>query len=145
VKKKSLATLHRYRQHVLEEAQAAIADALAEENNQKVRVLQLRQRVAHTHEAKLRATCSADLVALDEAAAYLHGRVIMAERALTLARGSREQAVAYVLTLKKERDQIGNLIERQEREQVRAQDEAERQELNELSVARHIMTTAGGL
>ena len=91
MKTKSLATLHRYRQHVLEEAQAAIADALAEENNQKVRVLQLRQRIAQTHEGKLRASSSADLTSLDEAAAYLHGRVIMAERALILSRAARER------------------------------------------------------
>jgi flagellar biosynthesis chaperone FliJ len=139
VKKKSLATLHRYRQHLLEQAQVAIADALAEENNQKVRVLQLRQRIAQTHETKLRATSSADLVAMDEAAAYLHTRVTMAERALTLARGAREQAVARVLELKRERDQAAHLIDRQEYEWQRAQEESERQQLNELATIRHVM------
>ena len=143
MKTKSLATLHRYRQHLLEQAQAAIADALAEENSQKVRVLQLRQRIAQTHEGKLRATSSADLVSLDEAAAYLHGRVIMAERALVLARGIREQAVSRVLELKKERDQVGNLIERHRLGEVRAYAEAERHQLNELATARHALAAAG--
>ena len=144
MKTKSLNILHRYRKHVLEQAQAAIADALAEENNQKVRVLQLRQRIAHTHEAKLRASSSADLTSLDEAAAYLHGRIIMAERALVLARGAREQAVARVVELKKERDQVGHLLDRQKQEWVRAQDENERQELNDIALARHALA-AGGL
>jgi hypothetical protein len=144
MKKNSLNILHRYRKHVLEQAQAAIADALAEENNQKVRVLQLRQRIAETHAAKLRANSSADLVSLDEAASYLHGRVIMAERALTLARGAREQAVARVVELKKERDQVSHLLERQKQDWVRAQDENERQELNDIAIARHAVA-AGGL
>ncbi len=144
MKKNSLNILHRYRKHVLEQAQAAIADALAEENNQKVRVLQLRQRIAETHAAKLRANSSADLVSLDEAASYLHGRVIMAERALTLARGAREQAVARVVELKKERDQVSHLLERQKQDWVRVQDENERQELNDIAIARHALA-AGGL
>lgn len=144
MKKNSLNILHRYRKHVLEQAQAAIADALAEENNQKVRVLQLRQRIAQTHEAKLRAASSADLVALDEAATYLHSRVIMADRALTLARGAREQAVARVVELKKERDQVGHLLERQRQEEVRSRDEIERQELNDIALVRHALA-AGGL
>jgi hypothetical protein len=144
MKKNSLNLLHRYRKHILEQAQAAIADALAEENNQKVRVLQLRQRIAQTHKAKLCASSSADLVALDEAASYLHSRVIMAERALTLARGMREQAVARVVELKKERDQVGTLLDRQKQEWVRAQDENERQELGDIAIARHALA-AGGL
>ena len=139
MKKKSLDLLHRYRRHLLDQAQGAIADALAEENNQKVRVLQLRQRIAQTHEAKLRATSSADLTSLDEAAAYLNGRLIMAERALVLARGVREQAVAHVIELKKERDQVGHLLDRHKQEWIRVQDETERQQLNEIALARHTM------
>jgi hypothetical protein len=145
VKKKSLDILHRYRKHILDEAQAAIANALSEENNQKVRVLQLRQRIAQTHHAKLHATSSADLMSHDESATYLHGRVIMAERALVLARSAREQAVARVLELKKERDQIGHLIDNQKREWIRTQDEAERNQINELVTARHALTAAGAL
>jgi len=139
VKKTSLDILQRYRKHLLDQAQTAIADALAEENNQKVRVLQLRQRIAQTHEAKLRASSSADLTSLDEAAAYLHGRVIMAERALTLARGSREKAVAFAIELKKERDQVSHLIDRNKQDWIRTQEEAERHQLDDIATARHAM------
>ncbi len=139
MKKTSLDILHRYRRHLLDEAQTRIAEALAEENNQKVRVLQLRQRIAQTHEAKLRASSSADLTALDEAAAYLHGRVVMAERALTLSRSAREQAVAYAIELKKERDQVAHLLDRHKQEWIRAQDDAERHQLNDITTARHAM------
>ncbi len=144
MKKTTLHILHRYRKHLLDQSQAAIGDALAEENNQKVRVLQLRQRIAQTHEAKLRATSPAELVSLDEAASYLHGRVIMAERALALARSVREQAVARTLELKKERDQVGLVLEKSRHEWIRAQDEAERHQLNEIATARHALA-AGGL
>ena len=106
----------------------------------------LRQRIAQTHEAKLRAVLfRRSRTSLDEAASYLHGRVIMAERALTLSRAARERAVARVLDLKKERDQVGHIIERHQREWSRAQDEAERDQLNELATARHAMATAGAL
>jgi hypothetical protein len=144
VKKNTLTILHRYRKHLLDQAQAAIADALAEENNQKVRVLQLRQRITQTHEAKLRASSAADLVSLDEAAAYLHTRVTMAERALVLARSAREEAVARTLQLKKERDQVGHILDQNRLEWIRTQDEAERQQLNEIATARHAMA-AGAL
>jgi len=144
MKKNSLHILHRYRKHLLDQSQAAIADALAEENNQKVRVLQLKQRIAETHQAKLRATSSAEMVSLDEAAAYLQSRVIMAERALALARGAREQAVNRTLELKKEHDQVGLVLDKNRRDWVRAQDEAERHQLNEIATARHALA-AGGL
>lgn len=139
MKTTSLNLLHRYRKHLLDQAQAAIADALAEENNQKVRVLQLRQRISQTHQAKLRAETGADLMSMDDAATYLHGRVIMAERALTLARGAREQAVARVIELKKERDQVGLILDKKRRECIRAQDEAERHQLDEIATARHAL------
>ena len=48
-----------------------------------------------------------------------------------------------MLDLKKERDQVGYIIERHQREWSRAQDEAERDQLNELATARHAMATAG--
>jgi hypothetical protein len=144
MKKQTLDILHRYRKHLLEQEQMAIVERLAEENNQKVRLLQLQQRIAQMHEAKLRATSSADLMSLDEAATYLNSRLTMAQRALALARAAREEAVARVLQLKKERDQVGLLLENNRRERAREQDEAERHQLNELATARYAMA-AGGL
>jgi hypothetical protein len=144
MKKQSLEILYRYRKHLVEREQAAIADRLADENNQKVRVLELKQRVAQTHEAKLRCTSPADLVALDQAAAYLHGRVTLATRALSVARASREETVNRTLQLKKERDQVALLLEKNRRQRIREQDEAERHQLNEIAIVRHAMA-AGGL
>jgi signal-transduction protein with cAMP-binding, CBS, and nucleotidyltransferase domain len=144
MKRQTLDILHRYRKHLLEQEQMLIVQRLTEENTQKVRLLQLQQRVAQTHEAKLRATSSADLVAIDEAATYLHSRVTMAQRALALARSAREEAVARTLELKKERDQVGLLLERDRCERLHAQDESERNQLNELATARYAMA-AGGL
>ena len=139
MKKQTLDILHRYRKHLLEREQANIADRLAEENNQKVRLLQLEQRVAETHRAKLRASSSADLVSLDEAASYLHGRVIMAQRALNLARKAREDAVAKALQLKKERDQVEKLLENERNQALLARDETERLQLNDLASSRYVM------
>jgi hypothetical protein len=139
MKKQTLEILHRYRKHLLEREQAAIQDRLAEENTQKARLLQLQSRVADTHQAKLRATSSADLCALDSAANYLHGRVTMAHRALGIARMAREEAMERTIQMKKERDQVGLMIENDRRQFVRAQDDAERLELNDMATARHAM------
>ena len=139
MKKQTLDLLHRYRKHLLEREQVSIVERLAEENAQKVRLLQLQQRVTETHQAKLRASSSADLTALDEAASYLHGRVTMAQRALNLARRAREEAVAAALQLKKERDQVGLMLENDRRQALRARDEAERLELNDMASARYVM------
>jgi len=139
MKKQTLDILHRYRKHLLEREQVSIVERLAEENAQKVRLLQLQQRVAETHQAKLRASSSADLTALDAAASYLHGRVTMAQRALVLARRAREEAVASALQLKKERDQVGVMLENDRRQFQHAQDDAERMELNDMASARHAM------
>jgi len=144
MKKQTLEILYRYRRHLLEQEQALIVQRLTEENNQKVRLLQLQQRIAQMHEAKLRATSSADLMALDDAATYLNSRLTMAQRALGLARAAREEAVARTLQLKKERDQVGLLLDNRRREHIREQDDAERQQLNELATARFAMA-AGGL
>jgi flagellar biosynthesis chaperone FliJ len=95
------------------------------------------------HEAKLRATSSADLMALDDAATYLNSRLTMAQRALALARAAREEAVARTLELKKERDQVGLLLDNRRREHIRGQDDAERHQLNELATARYAMAAAG--
>lgn len=139
MKKQSLEILHRYRKHLLEQEQMTIVERLAEENNQKVRLLQLQQRIAQMHEAKLRATSSAELMSLDEAATYLHSRMTMAQRALGLARAAREEAVARTLQLKKERDQVGLLLEKNRRDRAHEQDVAERNQLNELATARYAM------
>jgi len=139
MKKQTLDILHRYRKHLLEREQIAIQDRLAEENTQKARLLQLQARVAETHKAKLNASSSADLCTLDDAATYLHGRVIMAQRALALARRAREETMANALQLKKERDQVGLMLENDRRQFVRAQDEAERLQLNDMATARHAM------
>ena len=144
MKKQTLEILHRYRKHLLEQEQLTIVERLAEENNQKVRLLQLQQRIAQMHEAKLRATSSAELMSLDEAATYLNSRMTMAQRALGLARAARAEAVARTLQLKKERDQVGLLLDNRRREHIREQDDAERQQLNELATARFAMA-AGGL
>jgi hypothetical protein len=143
MKKQTLEILHRYRRHLLEQEQMTIVQRLTEENTQKVRLLQLQQRIAQMHEAKLRATSSADLMALDDAATYLNSRLTMAQRALALARAAREEAVARTLELKKERDQVGLLLDNRRREHIRGQDDAERHQLNELATARYAMAAAG--
>jgi hypothetical protein len=143
MKKQTLDILHRYRKHLLEQEQLAIVERLAEENSQKVRLLQLQQRIAQMHEAKLRATSSAELVSLDEAATYLNSRLTMAQRALALARAAREEAVARVLQLKKERDQVGLLLDKNRQDYIREQDAAERNQLNELATARYAMAGGG--
>ena len=52
MKKKSLSILHRYRDHLLEREQINLQEKLADENNQKARLLQLQARVKATHDAK---------------------------------------------------------------------------------------------
>jgi flagellar export protein FliJ len=139
MKKPTLEILHRYRKHLLEREQAALQDRWAEENTQKARILQLQTRVQETHEAKLKATSAAELCTLDDAAAYLHGRTTMAQRALSLARAAREEAVDRMLTCKKERDQVGMVIENDRRRWVREQDESERLQADDLATARYAM------
>jgi hypothetical protein len=65
--------------------------------------------------------------------------VIMAQRALALTRRAREEAVANALQLKKERDQVGMMLENDRRQTLRAQDDAERIELNDMATARHAL------
>ena len=83
-------------------------------------------------------------MSLDEAATYLNSRMTMAQRALGLARAAREEAVARTLQLKKERDQVGLLLDKNRQDYIREQDAAERNQLNELATARYAMA-AGGL
>jgi flagellar export protein FliJ len=142
MKKPTLEILHRYRKHQLERQQIELQDRWAEENNQKARLLQLQGRVAETHEAKLRADGASEMRSLDEAAAYLHGRMTMAQRALALARAAREEAVDRMLTGKKDRDQIGLVIDNGRRRIQREQDEAERLQMDDLATARYAMKGA---
>lgn len=142
MKKPTLDILYRYRKHLLEREQAAVQDRWAEENMQKARILQLQSRVQETHVAKLQATSANDLCALDSAAAYLHGRSTMAQRALSLARTAREEAVERMLTTKQERDQIGLILENSRRRRLREQDEAERLQTDDLATARYAMRAA---
>jgi hypothetical protein len=133
MKKQSLEILHRYRNHLLERAQAGVQDKMAEENNQKARILHLRERMQEAHRAKLQSTCAGDLVSLDEAASYLHGRTTLAYRALSVARLAREEALDQLLELKKERDQISHLIDKERAARRQAQDESERIQLNDFA------------
>jgi hypothetical protein len=69
MKKQSLEILYRFRKHLLEKEQIVLQDKIAEENQQKARLLQLQARVQATHNAKSKATTVEELRALDEAAA----------------------------------------------------------------------------
>jgi hypothetical protein len=137
MKKPTLEILHRYRKHLLEKEQAALQERWAEENAQRARIVQLQGRVQETHEAS-------ELCALDSAAAYLHGRTTMAQRALSLARAAREETVQRMLTCKQERDQVGLVIETGRRRQILEQDALERLQADDLATARHAMK-AGSL
>jgi len=76
MKKKSLSILHRYREHLLEREQINLQEKIAEENNQKARLLQLQERVRATHEAKASAKTVEEVKSLDEAAAYLRHPIL---------------------------------------------------------------------
>src|ERR1700743_2098772 len=104
MKKKSLEILYRHRAHLLEREQIALQDRIAEENQQKVRLLQLQARVQATHNAKARARSVEEIRSLDEAAAYLHSRVTVATRAVAVSAQAREEALARTLKMKQSRD-----------------------------------------
>jgi flagellar export protein FliJ len=143
MKKQSLEILYRYRKHLLEKEQIDLQDKLAEENQQKVRLLQLQARVQATHNAKGKATSVEELRALDEAAAYLHGRITMARRAVSLSGQAREEAVERTLKTKQSLDQIGLLLEKGRRKHLAAMDESERRQLDELVTSRYAMALRG--
>jgi hypothetical protein len=143
MKKQSLEILHRYRKHLLEKDQIVLQDKIAEENQQKARLLQLQSRVQATHEAKLKATSAEELRALDEAAAYLHGRMTLARRAISVSGRAREEALDRTLQTKRGRDQVGLLLEKNRLEMRRAQDESERKQIDELVTSRYAMTLGG--
>jgi len=137
MKKHSLDILFRYRKHLLEKEQITLQDKIAEENQQKARLLQLQARVQATHEAKAKAGSVEEIRALDDAAAYLHGRIILAKRAVTLTGQAREEALSQTLKSKQARDQIGLLIENGRVAHARAMDDSERKQIDELVTSRY--------
>jgi len=143
MKKTSLSILHRYRSHLLEREQIALQEKIAEENNQKARLLQLQARVKATHEAKSRAKTVEELCALDEAAAYLHTRVTLAKRAVSLTAQAREEAAALTIKTKQERDQVAMLIDNAQIVERQEFDAKERKQNDELVTARYALGLGG--
>ena len=140
MKSKSIALLHHYRSHLLEREQILLQDKLAEENNQKARLLQLQARVQATHEAKAKAATVEEIKALDHAAAYLHSRVTLARRAVALTGQAREEALTQTLRAKQARDQLAHILAKG-RELMRLEhDEAERRQTDELVTSRYALT-----
>jgi hypothetical protein len=143
MKKQSLEILYRYRKHLLEKEQIQLQDKIAEENQQKVRLLQLQARVQDTHNAKTKATTVEDLRSLDEAAAYLHTRMTMAKRAISISSQARQDAVERTLKTKLSLDQIGAMLEKGRRQRIVAIDEEERRQMDELVTSRYAMALRG--
>jgi hypothetical protein len=143
MKKKTLEILHRHRQHLLEKEQIALQDRLAEENQQKVRLLQLQARVQATHNAKSRASTIEEIRALDDAARYLHNRITLANRAVSLSAVAREDALVRTLKSKQSYDQVGVMIEKARVARNRAADETERRDIDELVTSRYAMALGG--
>ncbi len=143
MKKQSLEILYRFRSHLLEKEQIALQDKIAEENQQKVRLLQLQERIQTTHNAKLKAATVEEIRGLDEAAAYLHGRLTLAKRAVSVAGQAREDALQRTLKIKQARDQIGMLLEKGRREFIVEMDESERRQLDDLVTSRYAMAMRG--
>ena len=143
MKKQSLEILYRYRTHLLEKEQIILQDKIADENQQKARLLQLQERVKTTHDAKLKATSSEELCALDESASYLHGRITLARRAISIAGQAREDALQRMLKTKQSRDQVGRLLEKGRGEELAQVDASERLELDEMVTSRYAMALRG--
>ena len=81
--------------------------------------------------------------ALDEAAAYLHGRITMAKRAVSLSGQSREEALQRTLKVKQSRDQVASMLEKGRVERRRRDDDSEKRQLDELVTSRYAMTLGG--
>jgi hypothetical protein len=143
MKKNSLTILHSYRNHLLEREQVNLQEKIADENAQKARLLQLQARVKATHEAKSKARTVEEMRALDEAAAYLHSRVTLAKRAVSLTGQGREEATAQTIKAKHARDQIALMLEKGRIRYRREQDEKERNSVDELVTARYAMGLGG--
>ncbi len=143
MKKQSLEILYRYRQHLLEKEQIALQDKIAEETQQKMRLLQLQSRIQETHNAKARAGSVEELRTLDDAAAYLHGRMTLAKRAVGISGQARQDAVEQTLKTKQSLDQIGLLLEKGRREHLAILDECERKEMDGLVTSRYALALRG--
>jgi hypothetical protein len=143
MKKQTLEILYRHRKHLLEKEQIVLQDKIAEENQQKVRLLQLQSRVQATHNAKAKATTAEEMCSLDEAAAYLHSRITLAKRAISLSANARQEAVERTLKTKQSLDQIGSLLEKGRRARMAEFDAAERIQLDELVTSRYAMALRG--
>ena len=143
MKKQSLDILYRHRTHLLEREQIVLQDKIAEESQQKVRLLQLQERVQTTHNAKARATSVEEIRALDEAAAYLHGRITLAKRAVQLSIQAKEEALAQTLKTKQARDQVTAMIDKARIKRRRQDDELEKHHLDELVTARYAALLGG--
>ena len=127
----------------MEKDQIVLQDKIAEENQQKARLLQLQARVQETHQAKSKAASVEELRALDESAAYLQSRMTLARRALSLAGQERAEALDRTLKSKQSRDQIGLLLENGRRELRHTLDESERRHVDELVTSRYAMALRG--
>lgn len=143
MKRQSLEILYRYRKHLLEKEQIALQDRIAEENQQKLRLVQLQARVQETHNAKSKARSADELVSLDEAAAYLHSRMTLAKRAISISAHARQDAVERTLKTKQSLDQVELLLEKGRRQHRIEIDEAERIQLDELVTSRYAMALRG--
>lgn len=143
MKKKSLSILHRYRNHLLEREQVNLQEKIADENTQKTRLLQLQARVKATHEAKAGAKTVEEMKSLDEAAAYLHSRMTLAKRAISLTAQAREEAMAQTIRTKQARDQVAMLLEKGRILAHREFDEKERNQIDELVTSRYAMGLGG--
>ncbi len=143
MKKKSLSILHRYRDHLLEREQINLQEKIADEANQKARLLQLQARVKATHEAKASAKTVEELKALDEAAAYLHSRMTLAKRAIQLTSQAREEAMQQTVRTKQSRDQIAMLLEKGRVLDRQEHDYKERNQIDELVTSRYAMALRG--
>ena len=143
MKKKSLSILHRYRDHLLEREQINLQEKIADENNQKARLLQLQARVKATHEAKASAKTVEEMKSLDEAAAYLHSRMTLAKRAIQLTASAREEAVQQTLRTKQGRDQVAMLLEKGRILERQEHDHKERNQIDELVTSRYAMGLGG--
>ena len=143
MKKKSLSILHRYRDHLLEREQINLQEKIADENNQKARLLQLQARVKATHEAKASAGTVEEVKALDEAAAYLHSRMTLAKRAIQLTAQAREEAMAQTIRTKQSRDQVAMLLEKGRVLDRLAHEVKERNQTDDLVTARYALGLGG--
>jgi len=141
--KQSLQVLFRYRKHLLEKAQIELQDKIAEENQQKLRLLTLEGRVQATHNAKAKSATVEEILSLDKAAAYLHSRMVVARRAVSLSGRSRQEAVERTLKAKQSVDQIELLMEKGLQAVRTAFTESERKALDELVTSRYAMALGG--